>query len=273
MVTKNDLFLQPITDFFSKLNLARIRQDFENTYYDENTQTYSGHITEEGVYKNYGFISYYEVYQEKFKKELENARLHIIAVMANGPKNQAKLRNYIQHTLKSFLANNSEDLKVCPGIKTEVENFSRFLFREFSIKLSLKTERFKPTSVFGFKTEQYNIRTLSSLYSLSINSEIFDEEEVSEETFIQVLTDANSNAVLSFCCDTPVMVAFLQLISIFFRRLDKKHIIASNRFYTSSGTVLTSPNFDTAKNRLAKNAKASNVLEMIIKFTEKQIVS
>lgn len=265
MLSTDHLFLQPISEFFSKLNLEKIKEDFTSSFYDEVSHTFQAMITDEGVYDYEGFISFNEVYLEKFKYEIENARYQVTAIIANVPKDKLKLTNYIQNTLKSFLSNNSEYLKKIPEIKSEVENFKKFLHREFNIRLSLKTERYKPTSIFGLKN---NIPTLKRLFILSIKSEIFDEDEVSEEIFIDVLTNENSKAVLRFSCQTPTMVGYLQLISKFFRRLDKKHIVTSNQFFTKSGTSLTAINYDTAKNRFKKDSKAQKSLELIIQFVE-----
>lgn len=272
MLTKDDLFLQPIVDFFSKPNLAKIENDFIRSFYDETSQTHHGFITDNGVHDNEGFTSFKEVYIEKFKAEIENARITVTAIMAGSPKDKVKLTNYIQNSLKSFLTNNSEVLKSIPEIKSEIDDFKKYLFRQFSIKLALRTERFQPTSIFGYK-KGFSITTLKRLYVFSVNAEIFDEDEVNVEIFIEVLTSESTNAILQFNCQTPTMVGYLLLISRFFRRLDKKHIIASNRFYTKGGIVLTPQNFDTAKNRLKKDLNSQNVLQLISQFVDKQFIT
>lgn len=271
MLTAYDLFLKPLSDFFTTKNLDEIKNDFIRSHYDENTQLYTVSITDEGIYDNEYFTSFNDVYLMKFQEVVDTARSQVSVIMANGVQDEPRLVNYIQKTLKSFLNKNSEILKKIPEVKSEIDQFRKYLLQDFDILLVLKSEKFSPTSVFGYK--KYGLPVLRKLYSMSVtDSLIFDVAVVSEDRFIKVLTDSNINMSLQFACSTPMSVGYLITISKLFRRLNKKNIVASNRFTTQLGTPISTQNFDTSKSRFLKNKELQNNLSQIAQFIDKQLV-
>lgn len=263
-----NLFLKPLEEFFTKPNIEILKEQFFADFLNEIGGVPGNCLfLEDGVWendrffslKNHILIKYEEVYNHT-KSELDTI---MISISTN---DKHTFTSYIENTLKYILNNYQDFLKDYPEIKSNFQQIKNYLWSKYRLQIYLQREKFNIDSIFKYKG---NLPNLKKLYSLSIDeSLIFDTEEVSEETFIEVFTKENPSSFLSFNCTTSLMVGYLETISKLFKNLNKKTVVQSKRFIASQGKPISSGNYDTNKTRFLKRKNEQKSLEIILKYID-----
>ncbi|ESU24350.1 hypothetical protein FEDK69T_07940 [Flavobacterium enshiense DK69] len=123
----------------------------------------------------------------------------------------------------------------------------------------------------GFFKSRISVFGLRKIYYLAIELEIIDQDQLSEEGFIEVFTCPDPRVIsqkIVFKCTTKKAVSFILCIEQFFKNL-KPSIEKSQLFYTKENTnkesfLLSQSNIDAVKCRLGK--KPENEFEEIAKY-------
>jgi hypothetical protein len=263
-----NLFLKPLENFFTKSNLETLKNKFYEEFLNESGSVPGNCLfLEDGVWENDNFFSLKNHILTKYEEVYNHTKYDIDTIMISiSTKDKPILTNYIENTLKYILNNHQDFLKDYPEIKSSFQQIKNYLWSKYQLQIYLQREKFKADSIFRYKGSLPNLK---KLYSLSINeSLIFDTEEISEETFIEVFTKENPSSFLSFNCTTSLVVGYLETISKLFKNLNKKTVVQSKRFLASQGEPISSGNYDTNKTRFLKRKNEQKSLEMILQYID-----
>ena len=100
-----------------------------------------------------------------------------------------------------------------------------------------------------FHLKDLSITFLKDLYVITADLGIIDDLEISEDSFIAVLKDPNPTNQIKFSCRNGIVVHYIDEISLFFNRLERRYIESSGLFLNSEGTPLTRAALDAASSR------------------------
>ncbi len=159
-------------------------------------------------------------------------------------------------------------------IETELLDLLNYLVEKYSLTESYKKQsriNISKSSFFDIKTSVRRPQ-LVKLYDTAIDLDIFDDEKVSEETFINVLSGnpSNTDEVLIFNCNNLLAIHFIQGIQPLFKNLSHSQIAKSKSFINKQGKIFKQADLDTSSTRLKTKTsleidRITNHLSKIIK--------
>lgn len=128
-------------------------------------------------------------------------------------------------------------------------------------KNSLSESFKKQNEIKTAKTSFFDVKSttkrslLQDVYDTAVDLEVLDDEVVTEETFLNVLTGnpSKTNEVIIFKCNNQLVVHFLNCIQCLFNNLTFSQIHKSGSFVNSRGKILKQADLDNANSRLKRN--------------------
>lgn len=205
--------------------------------------------------------------QEVFK-EAEKAKNNIDSIAfeinKNGNNANEHLLSQIKH-LNSLIDKSKTTYPKLKFIENTIEDLIVYLVDRYSLKESYK----KRILNINIKSSFFDVKStvkrslLEELYDISIDLEIIDEEIVSEETFINVLTlnPITSQEVIIFKCNNELAAHLINCIQPLFNNLSTSQINRSKSFINKNGKTLNQADLDNANKRLRR--KSSAIIERV----------
>lgn len=167
-------------------------------------------------------------------------------------------------------------ITVCRGIILESLNILEEEIIKFNSIISQEPSRFTNIKTNNpFFEPVVNRKILQKLYDVALDNRIIDEEVVTENAFLNILT-SNDPEVLEnkfiFSCNNQVATFFLNTINVFFLNLTHSKISKSKSFINKNGKIFNESDLNTAKTRYSEkttNKVFLNIQKDIEKFMKK----
>jgi hypothetical protein len=220
---------------------------YEKVFYDQATDGPVEAIV------TYSFAQ--EFPKEVFKEaQIVKEKIDAIVFDINKAGNSAKEFLNTQAKLISNLIEKSK--MVYPKLKfieTYLLEILTYLVDKYSLSDSFKKQaqiNISQSSFFGIK--RVKMALLIQLYDAALDLEVFDDEVVSQENFINVLTGnpKNTKEVLNFKCNNYLALHFINCIQPLFNELTQSKIAKSESFFNKGRKVFTEKNLNTTNSRL-----------------------
>ncbi len=147
-------------------------------------------------------------------------------------------------------------ITVCRGIILESLNILEEEIKKFNSVISQETSRFTNIKTNNpFFEPVVHRKTLQKLYDVALDNRIIDEEVVTENDFLNILT-SNDPEVLEnkfiFSCNNQVATFFLNTMNVFFLNLTHSKISKSKSFINKNGKIFNESDLNTAKTRYSE---------------------
>lgn len=163
-----------------------------------------------------------------------------------------KFITYIKTTLKYIENSQVELLLTFPVCKKPLKAITAYLSDKYDIDFANNMIFRNYESLFKVKSGITN-SNISRLYDITIKYGIIDDELISEETFVSVLLDKETNEKIIFNCKNGLTIMYLHTISSWFDNLKAKSIENSSRLYTKSGkTPISETNYNKSKKSISQ---------------------
>lgn len=140
-------------------------------------------------------------------------------------------------------------------IEATLLEFLTYLVDKYSLKDSFKKQtQIKTDQSSFFNIKPIKRKLLVQIYDAAIDLQIFDDEIVSEETFINVLSGnpTQTDEVLVFKCNNYLAMHFIHSIQPLFNELTQAQIGRSKSFVSKGGSIFNEENLNTTNSRLKK---------------------
>ncbi len=168
-------------------------------------------------------------------------------------KNEKQFLDYIKKTFKYIDENIKQLVDIHPVCFYPKNEIYKYLYNKYNIEIEHKSISNK-NSLFKFKSD-YSINILKKLYIATIENDIIYSDSITEKMFIEIFTENETDLKLTFNCSTPLLVNYLEKISVLFNNFNGKSIEVSKRFITKNGKFLTQSNFNKSKKSLSVDDK------------------
>lgn len=242
---------------------------YENMFYD-----YPINLSQE-KFREQGYIKYFkDSYEDEpvtpiieyFKDGLEKllkAQVFTSKVLLEERKDEIEYFNikpniFAQKQLEIIqnLKVKTGSITVCRGIILESLNILEEEIKKFNLGISQEPSMFtniKTNNPFFEPVVQR--KTLQKLYDVALDNRIIDEEVVTENDFLKILT-SNDPEVLEnkfiFSCNNQVATFFLNTMNVFFLNLTHSKISKSKSFINKNGKIFNESDLNTAKTRYSE---------------------
>lgn len=212
---------------------------------------------------------------KKIEEEITKAKNCIdsltLEIDKKGNSHEVFLKSQVKHIF--FLLDKLSRAEVPNNelVRDFLEGLKSYLIDRYSIKHTNRrhpVESKSSSSYFDLKTS-IKMSLIEELYNVTVDLEIIDDEVVSEEAFINVLTGhpSESGDVIVFKCNNQLAVHFIDSIQAIFNNFTYSQISKSEQFFNSKPKVLNQADLDNAKTRVKRSS--SNKIENITKvFTD-----
>lgn len=190
----------------------------------------------------------------KTKSLIDNSALDI---NKKGNNNEAFLKSQIKHIY--FLLDKLGDSNIVDKllIKESLEGLCNHIVDRYSIKHTYKNRNVQGNNISSYFDLKGHIKMslIVELFDAAIDLEVIDDEVISEDTFINVLTGhpSYSNEVISFKCNNQLAVHFIDSLKPIFNNLSYSQISKSKQFFNCKLKVFQQADLDNAKSRLKNN--------------------
>ncbi|KJD33993.1 hypothetical protein PK35_04455 [Tamlana nanhaiensis] len=215
-----------------------------------------------------GTYSFKESFPKIIDKESKLAKKKIDDIVLEINKNGNNANQFLITQLKHLNILAEKSKFVYPKLKfieSALESIISYLVDRYSLRESYKKRSSDFPTKFSFFDIKPSIKSVlvESLYDSSVDLEIIDDEIVSEETFINVLTGnpTASDEAIIFKCNNELAAHFINCIQPLFNNLSVAQIDKSKSFINKNMKVLNQADLDNANKRLRK--KTSPKLERI----------
>lgn len=239
---------------------------YEKVFYDQATD---GPVE---VIVTYSFAKEFPL-EVKIEAQIAKGKIDATVVEINKAGNNANefLMSQLRH-LSSLVEKSKVIYPKLKFIEANLLEILTYLVDKYSLKDFYK----KQTQITFNKNSFFEVNTKSSIlikvYDIAIDLEIFDDENTSQETFMNVLggNPSKTKEILIFTCNNELTAHFINSISPLFNNLSTAQIDKSKSFVNKNGKVLNQADLDNANNRLRKKSspqieRISNALSKVIR--------
>jgi hypothetical protein len=214
--------------------------------------------------EEFGILEYYDNFEDKFiTLKFENYLKEILwnetqackeaidssLILLDSIKRR-KFIEYIKTTIK-YIENREIQLFLkFPVCKKPSEEITFYLVNKYNIDIVNNITSLNNESLFKVKSG-ISGKKFNKLYDITINHNIIDNEFISEETFVSVLLDKDTDEKIIFNCKNGLTMMYLKTISVLFDNMKGKSIENSGRFRTKTGSLISETNFNKAKTSIS----------------------
>ncbi|TGD57525.1 hypothetical protein [Flavobacterium humi] len=224
----------------------------------------------------FGIIEYYDSYKEDFivlnfenqlkellweETQICKSSIDTSLILLNSI-DKKKFIEYIKATISYIENSESKLLQKFPVCKKPFEEIILYLNEKYKINFDTNISPKINESLFKIKSG-ISKSQLIKLYDITIKYEIIDDESISEETFISVFIDKETDEKIVFNSKNGLTMKYLETISSLFDNLTGKSIENSSRFYTKGKTLISQSNYNKAKKEISE--KEGKILSSFIK--------
>jgi len=217
------------------------------------------------VLKTYSFV---KEFPKEVHKEAEKLRAYIDNTVLEINKNGNNANQFLISQVKYLNTLTEKSKTVYPKlafIEASIQNIITYLVDRYSLKGSYKKQSLNINTIFSYFDIKSGIKLslLEQLYDTCVDLEIIDDEILSEETFINVLTSnpIASNEAIIFKCNNQLIAHFINCIQPLFYNLTVSQISKSKSFVNKKEKVLNQADLDNANKRLRE--KSSSQIDRI----------
>lgn len=249
-----------IINFYNPKNITRLRDMFiADRIHEENLP-----ITTDN---EKGILSFYnselnDLEEVKFENKLDSLLWDLTTELK-----EEVLQSYIQLPIKerklywkrildsfeSFSVQNSEIFTLFPILNKPKGEIEKFLFNQFNYQREVINVGL---SYFEIKVGVTN-KKLEKIYDFLIDNEYLNDDKVSDEGFISVLNEIETDKTITFNCSTEISSVILKELGMLFHKLTPTTIESSQRFKSKQNNTLSATNLYKSY----KLAKATNSLD------------
>ena len=208
---------------------------------------------------------------EETKQSIDST---VLEINKNGNNANQFLISQIKHL--SILADKSKNIyPKLTFIEDAIRNTITYLVDRYSLKESYKKTKISVTPKSSFFDIKSGVKMslLEQLYDVAVDLEIIDDEMVTEEIFINVLTGnpTASNEVLIFKCNNRIATHFINCINSLFNNLTASRIEKSKSLIGKNGNAFTQQGMDNINSFLKHNT--SSKIERITSYISRVLNS
>ena len=143
-------------------------------------------------------------------------------------------------------------------IEVTIQNIITYLVDRYSLKESYKKRNLTINTKYSYFDIKAEVKPslLEQLYDVSVDLEIIDDEIITEDTFMNVLSvnPTISNEVIIFKCNNELAAHFINCIQPLFNNLTIAQINKSKSFINKNNKTLNQADLDNANKRLRKKS-------------------
>lgn len=219
-------------------NIERLKSEFvRKNYHPEDPPLDINQ--EKGILYCYNSHSDSE-YELKFEDSLSQILLHQTNKLkseidqSNILLNSNKKKRYWQDIINAFeyiQKKNQDVFDLFPVCYKPQETIKNYLSEKYQFN---PISQFEGASFFTIKP-RYNQADLRRVYNFITEELFLDDESHSFEDFMSVFNDIETNSLLAFNCETPLIVRILEHMKPMFSDFTTKRIDESGRFFTKKG--------------------------------------
>jgi hypothetical protein len=227
---------------------------YEKVFYDQAT---------DGPIEAIVTYNFAQEFPKEVFKEVQIAKEKIDAIVFDINKagnNAQEFLNTQAKLLRSLIEKSKVVYPKLKFIETNLLELLTYLIDKYSLSESFKKQaqiNLPKTSFFNIKPET-RVPILKQIYEVAIELGIFDYEEVTIETFINVLCGdpMNTTDFLKFSCDNELAVHFIYSLQPLFFDFTVSKIDKSQSFFNKQRKLLNQADLDNAHTRIKKKNSA-----------------
>lgn len=273
--------LKFFTSFLNKISISRFEKNFYSPKHPINPSFTSN--------KKEGYISYHKdfvvnsepplikIYYDTELSRLLDRQTDIsigfikqrnIEMLYNNPAYNISNDKYLQNqkielkNLKVGVVENSINIKSLKPILNKIEDCIEKLLKGVTPKIQKISQRIPGNTFFGLKSN-YRRKDLIRLYEKSVELEIFDNDIVSDQDFIDVFSTTYPIVAkpIQFSEKSLIVIHYFHSISPAFHNLKAVRIEQSELFISKGGTLISANNFYAiASNLKSKEGVKYNII-------------
>lgn len=240
------------------------------------------------------YYSYKNDLNRRSSSESENARSLILSYIVNQCNgDETSIYQYLKIqvvTIQNLINNGVTVINEVPVILVPLKSifdsikniFNPFPDRIFNVSMkALQNTKIVPSSdteitdtnsfeegkvvpqVFHIK-EGFRLDFFQGLYRIAVKHSVIVQEDVSFETFANVLLSNDFSIPIKFSCKNETSIQFLKNISSIFEHFNARLVEDSGGFITKGGSILTQTNYNRAKSKLLKKQSEISQLKQDI---------